>query len=197
MKRKVLISILICLFCISLCGCGSSSSSDGASSETDVTESGDMNTAEEEPEVIKLEIGDTIETDSIKMTIDSVEIVDKYPLPDLDTTYVPSAGYKMLLVKGAFVNKTDADISNASFNVLTTVNEEPTDCKLFFENDDQWTAPASSEMNYFIPGKVSEHQFEQYDTATITIGFRDDMSAITPDYTDDVTNVYEIEYKYK
>lgn len=190
-KKKLLLAVMciVCLICISFCACGSSSSSDGEGTSSS-------------SDVVKIDVGDAIETDNFKMTIDSVEFVDEYTIQVNDCTtdtFHSSAGYKMLLVKGVLENKTESEISIASFRVVITVNGKSCDNRLYIEENlsSNATVPANSEVHYFIPYDVSEPQIEEKDTVTITISFRDDMSAITPDYTEDITNVYEIDYKYK
>lgn len=125
--RKTLSAILAALLAVSLCACGNNAAESTSSPEPTATaEATATPTAEPTPTVPQLQLGDTIETDNFKMTLESVKVVSRheYRTSANSTTYsIAENGYRYLLLQGHFENKSTDIIFNSSIVCTATIND--------------------------------------------------------------------------
>ncbi len=221
--KKLLVFLLVGLMIFSLFACGSESaaSDTGDNAETQEETATEENSTEEatteeatteeipdeepEPEITKVKVGESIENDYFKMDIESMEIMDEYTFKTSDyasySLYVEE-GYKLLVVQGTIENVGKLVISDSSFVKTAVVNGDYIvdgyDVRLSFERDKNFEIDPYTEQRFDLYINIPKKLAEQYETATFTLGFKDDMSPITTTHqidgteTTDATNWFEI-----
>lgn len=201
--RKTLFVILAVLLAALLCACGSktventSSPEPTATAEATATPSPTATpTAEPTPEATpsapQLQLGDTIENDNFKMTLNSVEVVDRHEFSTSEnsTIYsVPENGYRFLLLRGHFENKSTNVIPSSSIACTVLVNDVFTvNCsraEFVFERERAWEIDPFTDFNYSIRVSIPQKLADDLKSAVYTIQFNDDMSAIDSEWQDD------------
>lgn len=201
--RKTLFVILAVLLAALLCACGNktventSSPEPTATAEATATPSPTATpTAEPTPEATpsapQLQLGDTIENDNFKMTLNSVEVVDRHEFSTSEnsTIYsVPENGYRFLLLRGHFENKSTNVIPSSSIACTVLVNDVFTvNCsraEFVFERERAWEIDPFTDFNYSIRVSIPQKLADDLKSAVYTIQFNDDMSAIDSEWQDD------------
>lgn len=201
--KKTLSAILAVLLAALLCVCGSktventSSPEPTATAEATATPSPTATpTAEPTPEATpsapQLQLGDTIENDNFKMTLNSVEVVDRHEFSTSEnsTMYsVPENGYCFLLLRGHFENKSTNVIPSSSIACTVLVNDVFTvNCsraEFVFERERNWEIDPFTDFNYSIRVSIPQKLADDLKSAVYTIQFNDDMSAIDSEWQDD------------
>ena len=229
MKKKCAALVLICIMIFTLCACGDDTSktqntqgdtsvSSEITSETDSTTGDTKSTTIEtiketeseteattEQEMKTVGIGQSIETESFKMSVKSIEIVDELVVKTGDMSSFKAnveSGYKVLVVKGTMENTGKTVISDSSFYKKAVVNGDYEvggfDVKLIFERNKYYEIDPYTEQNFFLYVNIPEKLAENYNTASFILGYKDDFSTITLIYESgkteksDATHLIEI-----
>ncbi len=187
-RNKKLLAILLMAVMMLFVACSSTTNEapdtdESVSVSEQVTE---QKQEEKEPEVIvtPLACGDSIDNENFLMTFDSVELVDEYSYRTSEyssTSIYVEDGYKALLLKGHFENKSTSVISQNAFAFITTVNDTYTvdgfDVRFSFERNKSFEIDPYTDLNYILYINIPEKLAEQFETVTFTIGFNNDMSS--------------------
>jgi predicted small secreted protein len=135
--------------------------------------------------VTNVGIGQSIESNNFKMVIDSMKILDEYSYSTNDATsfYLNRGGYKLLMIQGSMENTGNAAINVSSFYTTAVVNGnyefDSDDVQMCFEQDDSLEMDPYTEQTFDIYINIPENLADQFETATFTLGFNDDMSPLT------------------
>ena len=202
--KKVWSIALAGALCLSLCACGGGeeAAAPSATPET-VPESASIPPESQAPVAETLEIGDSIDNEQFRMTFDALELLDEYSYDTSEyssTSLYVEEGYKLLVVKGHFENKATSVISDSAFAFTATVNDTYTvdgyDVHLDFQRSKSFEIDPYTDLDYVlhinIPGKLAE----QFETATFTIGFNDDLSDPTTTWSSDGGRTAETDQLY-
>ena len=200
--------MLALVFVLSLVACGGSNDSEKKNEEAPAATEAVAETHTEAPTepakaTIDLKVGDTIETDLFKMTIDSIEIKDEYSYrtSDISTSslYVED-GYKLLIMFGHFENKGTNTISESAFQRKVTVNDtfvkEDHDVRMNFMRDKYFEVDAYTDIDYCIYVNIPENLANQYEKSVFSISFKNDLSLITTTYNSDGTTTSDVDVTY-
>lgn len=193
--KKALSLILAALLAASLCACGNNAAESTSSPEPTATAEATATptavptpTAEPTPEpVADYKIGDSIETDNFKMTVDSFDIVSEYVYSGSPGgRFTTNDGYKMLLLQGHFENNGSKTIYNSDLELSCIVNETyefsgVSSPSLYFDNGPTNIDPLS-DGNYGLYVEVSDKLASQFENITFSIKYRSDMSNLTYTY---------------
>ena len=191
--KKFLAALLMLSMVFTLSACGGGSSTEEADSEE--AESEEVASESEEVKATPLELGEKIDTDLMTMTVDSTEIVPEYQIYYTDNFYTDlekDENYQYMLIKGHIENKGTEKISHQAFNVSVKINDEvefTTDdtsgVELSFIRDNYLELDPYTDLDYIVYAKIPTKLVEQYEKADITIGFKNDMSALATVYEGD------------
>ena len=205
--KKVLVLILALALSLSLAACGGGNDTpDPAPADTpsentepaDVQEPADVPDPEPEPEpepestAIPVEIGGSIDNDNFLMTFDSMELLDEYKYSTGEhssTSLYVEDGYKLLVVKGHFENKSTGAISDSAFAMSALVNGtyevDGSDVRFNFQRSKYFEIDAYTDQDYVISVNIPDKLAEQFESAQFTLGFNDDMSFPTTVWSSD------------
>jgi len=182
--------LVVVIAIILIVGGGDKPNNDGQMYQPDYIEGGDTySPAEPEQaqsprmDTIPLSIGECLETDDFIMTFDSVEILDEYSYRTSDISTVSlwvEEGYKLLAVRGMFINNGTKAIQDSCFSLTATVNDSYTvegyDVSLDFERSASFEIDPYTEQSYILHLNIPEKLAAAFETVTFTIGFNDDLS---------------------
>ena len=203
--KKWIALLLAAITCLSLAACGKDGTDATGPQEpgAEVTNTPSESTpAEPETEApsepqqtaIDLSIGDTLDNENFSMTFDSMELLDSYSYDTSEyssTSLYVENGYKLLLVKGHIENKSTAVISDSAFARTAVVNGTYTvtdfDVRLSFKRDKYFEIDPYTDLDYFLYINVPEKLAAQFETATFTLGFNNDMSIPVTEWSSDGT----------
>lgn len=202
--KELIALLLAAIMCMSLAACGGSEvavedepkqvqltePTPEAESTPEVESAPEAKTTEEikepeteEPEAIALSIGDTIDNENFSMSFGSMEILDEYSYNTSEyssTSLYVEDGYKILLVCGHIENKSTSVISDSSFARTVVVNGTYTvtgyDVRLDFKRNKYFEIDPYTDLDYFLYINIPEKLAAQFETATFTLGFNNDMS---------------------
>jgi predicted small lipoprotein YifL len=218
MKKLIAFSLSLAML-LSLCACGSktttsespsespSESSNESSSETETASEPEIEPATEEPveTAIPIQCGESIDVENFSMSFDSVELLSEYSYSTsayggYTSLYVEN-GYKLVLAKGHFENKSTSTISSYNSFVLTAlVNNsyevDGYDVHLDFIRDKDFEIDPYTDLDYVLYINIPEKLADMFETVTFTIGFNDDMSAPTTVWNNDGTKTTETDNVY-
>jgi hypothetical protein len=200
--KRMFMAVLLSGMILSLNACGNSSAGEVSSQAddtvvvSDTTEKTDTSVATEvateteateaASDITEVGVGQSIETDNFKMVVESMEILDEYSYSTGDyssTNLLVEDGYKLLMVQGTMENTGSDVISDYSFYKTCVVNDNyevgNDDVRLCFERQKSYELDPYTEMQFDLYINIPEKLAEQFDTATFTLGFKDDMSVLT------------------
>ena len=119
---------------------------------------------------------------------------------DLDLPLYVEEGYQLLVVKGTLENVGTTVISDSCFSLTATVNDEYVvdgyDVRLNFERDKYFEVDPYTEQAYNLYINIPDKLAEMFETASFTIGFKDDMSIPTTTYGSDGSVTVDIDQQY-
>ena len=117
------------------------------------------------------------------MTFDSMELLDEYQYKTSEyssTSLYVEDGYKLVVVKGHFENKSTGAISDSCFNRSALVNGtyevDGYDVRFNFIRDKYFEIDAYTDLDYVMYINIPNKLAEQFETAEFTIAFNDDLS---------------------
>lgn len=212
--KRISAGVLSAALCLSLCACGGGGSSStpaetGSQGTTPVTTAPVATTPVPEetepaaPSATPVEVGGSITTDNFVMTFDSLELLPEYSYATSEyssTSLYVEEGYQLLVVKGTFENVGTTVISDSCFSLTATVNDEYVvdgyDVRLNFERDKYFEVDPYTEQAYNLYINIPDKLAEMFETASFTIGFKDDMSVPTTTYGSDGSVTVDIDQQY-
>ena len=212
--KRISAAALAAALCLSLCACGGGSGSapagTGGESTAPVTTTAPVATTpipeETEaagPAATPVELGGSITTDNFVMTFDSLELLPEYSYSTSEyssTSLYVEEGYQLLVVKGTFENVGTTVISDSCFSLTATVNDEYVvdgyDVRLNFERDKYFEIDPYTEQAYDLYINIPDKLAEMFETASFTIGFKDDMSVPSTTYGSDGSVTVDIDQQY-
>ena len=196
--KKLIALLLALVLCLSLCACGSKQEEPEApaaepaetpaeepAAEPEAPAEEPVEAPAEEPETpaVALAIGDSIDNDNFTMTFDSIELVDEYSFSTSEystTSLYVESGYKLLVLKGHFENKSTAAISDSAFVRSAVINDsfevDGFDVSWNFIRDKYFEIDPYTDLDYVISVNVPEKLAEMFETVTFNFSFNDDMS---------------------
>lgn len=161
---------------------------------------------EEAPAIqaVSLKIGDQIDNDLFTMTFDSMQILDGYEYQTGEhssmSLYVEE-GYKVLLIKGHFENKGTSAISDTAFYKGAVINSnyvaDEYDVRLQFQRDKYFEIDPYTDRDYILYINIPEKLAQQFETATFSLAFKNDMSMLTTTWNSDGTKTVDAEQYYE
>ena len=219
MKQKGLITLLAAILCFSLCSCGSNGAS-GSSESTETAETAQDNgnsQAQEEQAIIEddiatsnftdISLGDSIDLDFVEMTLERLEICDKYEFSYTKQTTVgtstqnasiePSAGMKLVSLVGVFTNKTNKDYYTSNKGVYGKFQINGNEYTAKFKCYDTETAEsfltvaAQQAVTYFLYAEVPQNVADNIDGCIVQFGFTQDFESKP------ISNVEDLDYIYQ
>lgn len=199
--KKWIALLLATVLCLSLAACGkneppanSTQAQNTPSAPTAAPATEQAEPTEPQQEAVDLAIGDKIDNENFTMTFDSMEILDEYSYKTSEyssTSLYVESGYKLLLVMGHIENKSTAAISDSSFARTAVVNGSYTvtdyDVRLSFKRDKYFEIDPYTDLDYFLYINIPEKLADQFETATFTLGFNNDMSIPVTEWKTDGT----------
>ena len=162
-------------------------------------------TPEEAPEddVIPVSLGGCIDNENFTMTFDSMDLYDEYSFRTSEyssTSLFVEDGYKVLVVQGHFTNNSTGTISDSAFNLKASVNDKYTaegyDVRISFIRSNTFEIDAYTDVDYVLYVNVPEKIAAEFETATFTIGWKNDMSIPVTVYNVDGTQTVELDQRY-
>lgn len=215
MKMRNTLSLLLsAALSLSLAACGggggTSQSSSGSGSGTDASgsTSGASSSQPEEtqdpgPAATPVQIGGSIDNDNFTMTFDSMELLDEYEYRTSEystTSLYVEDGYKLVVVKGHFENKSTGAISDSCFNRSALVNGtyevDGYDVRFNFIRDKYFEIDAYTDLDYVMYINIPNKLAEQFETAEFTIAFNDDLSTPSTVWSSDGGETIEADQFY-
>ena len=137
------------------------------------------------------------------MTFDSLEVLDEFSYKTSEyssTSLYVEDGYKLLLLTGHIENTGTTAFSDSSFFRTCVVNDSYTvtdyDVRLSFKRDKYFEVDAYTDVDYYLYINIPEKLAAQYEKATFTLGFNDDMSLLTTHYNIDGTKSTPVDNLY-
>lgn len=134
-------------------------------------------------EAISVEPGGVIDNEYFTMSFDSVEILDEYSYRTSDystTSLYVEEGYKLLAVRGLFINNGTFTIQDSSFALTATINDVYTvdgyDVSLDFQRSSSFEIDPYTEQEYILHLNIPAELADCFETVTFTIGFNNDLS---------------------
>lgn len=212
--RNTLSLLLAAALALSLAACGggggTSQSSSGSGSGTDASgsTSGASSSQPEEtqdpgPAATPVQIGGSIDNDNFTMTFDSMELLDEYEYRTSEystTSLYVEDGYKLVVVKGHFENKSTGAISDSCFNRSALVNGtyevDGYDVRFNFIRDKYFEIDAYTDLDYVMYINIPNKLAEQFETAEFTIAFNDDLSTPSTVWSSDGGETIEADQFY-
>ena len=215
MKMRNTLSLLLsAALALSLAACGggggTSQSSSGSGSGTDASgsTSGASSSQPEEtqdpgPAATPVQTGGSIDNDNFTMTFDSMELLDEYEYRTSEystTSLYVEDGYKLVVVKGHFENKSTGAISDSCFNRSALVNGtyevDGYDVRFNFIRDKYFEIDAYTDLDYVMYINIPNKLAEQFETAEFTIAFNDDLSTPSTVWSSDGGETIESDQFY-
>ena len=191
MMKKTIPFLLAAILCLGMAACGGAAGDPAVTTApTTATQAPTIASAEEVTEATEpvqkatpLTIGGKIATDNFVMTFDSMEILSEYSYQTSAyssmSLYVEN-GYKLLLVMGHFDNIGTTTISDSAFSRSVVVNGTYTvtdyDVRFSFKRDKYFEIDPYTDLDYCLYINIPEKLADQFETATFTLGFNDDLS---------------------
>ena len=218
--KKILALVLALAMVLSLAACGGGNDAPGAgdndtpsedTAPSDVQTPADEPDPEPEPEpepdpaptAIPVEIGGSIDNDNFLMTFDSMELLDEYKYSTGEhssTSLYVEDGYKLLVVKGHFENKSTGAISDSAFVKTALVNGtyevDGSDVRFNFQRSKYFEIDAYTDQDYVMYINIPNKLAEQFETAEFTLAFKDDMSIPSVVWSSDGTKTFEADQFY-
>lgn len=203
--KKILAFIMALMLSMSLAACGGGNDAPAAepndtpaedTAPNDAQEPADEPEPEETPEptptATPVEIGGSIDNDNFLMTFDSMELLDEYKYSTGEhssTSLYVEDGYKLLVVKGHFENKSTGAISDSAFAMSALVNGtyevDGSDVRFNFQRSKYFEIDAYTDQDYVMYVNIPDKLAEQFETAQFTLAFNDDMSFPTTVWSSD------------
>lgn len=204
-KRKLSVLLLIACMTLSLVACGGSDKK--AETNKDATIGDGVNTeVEADTPVNEVKLGDTIELDFVKMTLDEFEVVAEYNFESIKETSVgtttrrasitPDGGMKLVCLKGQFSNLTQGEIfpANEPLYGEMIINGNTYSAKMECYNVEGaeriMTVAAQQEVSYFFYAEVPENVANSIETCEVNFGFVTDFE------TKYISAVKDLDYVY-
>ena len=210
--KRISAGVLSAALCLSLCACGGGSApaetGSGESAAPESTAPVATTPVPEEtepaaPSATPVEVGGSITTDNFVMTFDSLELLPEYSYATSEyssTSLYVEDGYQLLVVKGTFENVGTTVIGDTSFHFTATVNDEYVvdgyDVRLNFERSKYFEIDPYTEQAYVLYINIPDKLAEMFETASFTIGFKDDMSVPSTTYGSDGSVTVDIDQQY-
>ncbi len=227
MKKKCYVMLLLIVLVFNLCACGGKNKTNTTEAETKLTAEtkqensepstenvetplNDVSTSQSSEEASKenaipIQCGDSIDNDNFLMTFDSVELLSEYSYEtggnSTMSLYIED-GYKVVIVKGHFENKSTSAISpGSSFAFSAVVNNtyvvDGFEVYIQFFRDKFSEIDAYTDLDYILYIQIPEKLADMFETVTFTLGFNNDLSS--PSYiqnndgtlTTETDNLYE------
>ena len=213
MKMRNTLSLLLsAALALSLAACGggggTSQSSSGSGTDASGSTSGASSSQPEEtqdpgPASTPVQIGGSIDNDNFTMTFDSMELLDEYEYRTSEystTSLYVEDGYKLVVVKGHFENKSTGAISDSCFNRSALVNGtyevDGYDVRFNFIRDKYFEIDAYTDLDYVMYINIPNKLAEQFETAEFTIAFNDDLSTPSTVWSSDSGETIEADQFY-
>ena len=159
--------------------------------------------SEPEPEPIAVPLGGSIDNDLFCMTFDSMEIFPEYSFRTGEHSTMRvnvEEGYQLVIVKGHFENKSTDVISDSSFALSALVNNvfkrDGSDVRMYFIRQNTYKIDPYTDIDYILSINIPQKLADQFETATFTIGFKDDLSFPKTVTYSDGTKTIEIDQQY-
>ncbi len=213
--KKLLILFLTAALALSLCACGGgedavdsgpTAPTEDAAAPTEGTQ-GDSPAEEPTPtpgpEATAVNLGDTIDLDFVKVTLDTLDVTKEgyhFEYTEGNVTYQssvePDRGMSMVCLRGKFTNKTNAEVypSNDPLYSVFTINgneyKGQLKCYLVDYAESCMGVAAQQEVDYFCCAQVPENVAADIQTCSITFGFQQDI------VTGYIGGVDELDYVY-
>lgn len=185
MKRFFALMLAAAL-CLSLAACGGGGGTPGGAASA-----------------IPLQTGDSIDNEYFSMSFDSMELYDEYSYQtsEYSSTFLyVEEGYKLIVVKGHFDNKSTSVISDNAFVLTAVVNDSFTvdgyDVDLQFVRDKSYEIDPYTDLDYVLSINVPERLAEMLETATFTISFKNDLSVPTTTWYSDGSETTDTDLTY-
>ena len=205
--KKILSVALAGAMCLGLCACGGGEPS-GSGANTPAGASPEVveettPTPSPTPEAQEVQVGGSIENENFVMTFTSVELLDEFSYDTSEyssTSLYVEEGYKLLVVKGHMENTGTSVISDSTFALTATVNNEYKvdgyDVRLNFIRDKHFEIDPYTDLDYVLYINIPEKLADLFETVTFTIGFNNDLSAPTTVWNSDGTSTVEVDNLY-
>lgn len=208
--RKIPALILAGALALSLAACSSGGGAPSAEPTKDTQETVQP-TATPEPEetpepgptAIPVEIGGSIDNGNFLMTFESMELLDEYKYKTSEhssTSLYVEDGYKLLVVKGHFENRSTGAISDSVFSKSALVNGtyevDGFDVRFNFLRSKYFEIDAYTDLDYVLYINIPNKLAEQFETAEFTLAFNDDLSIPSTVWHSDGTETIEADQFY-
>ena len=148
-------------------------------------------------------MGGCIENENFTMTFESMELFDEFSYRTSDyssTSLFIEDGYKALVVQGHFTNNSTGTISDSAFSMTATINDTYTvdgyDVRISFIRSNTFEIDAYTDVDYVLYVNVPEKLVAEFETASFTIGFKNDMSYPMTTWHTDGTKSVDIDQQY-
>ena len=202
MKKKLLsLTAVAAAMALSACGGGTDSTvteADSAaeaqkssetqeSSEDESSASSDEEGVEESTEEPEAICDDVIDTDAFHMTFVALDAYSEYSytVDSSGSAFAPTIeeGYKLLVLEGHIENKATYVIPSNAFSCSITVNDsfEIDDPRFDFCRSNSRELDPYTDFDYAIYANVPEKLIDEFQSASFSIGFNNDMSASVGD----------------
>ena len=130
-----------------------------------------------------VQFGESIDHPDFSMFFHSVEIYDEYSYDTSEyssTSLYVEPGYKLLVFTGHFTNLGTSSISESVFSRTMLINGEVLidgyDVRMNFLRANSYEIDPYTDLEFVVYANLPEKLAEQFETATLTIGFNDDLS---------------------
>ena len=152
---------------------------------------------------VHVTLGDVIENEFFSMTIDSIDILDEfsYRTSEYSTTSLfVEEGYKLLMIKGHFENRSTVAISDSMLALTATVNNtyklDGFDVKIDFLRSKSFEIDPYTDLDYVLHINIPNKLADMYENVTFTLGYNNDLSIPTTIWNMDGTKTTEVDNLY-
>lgn len=154
-------------------------------------------------EGIPVSVGGCIDNEFFTMTFESVEIVDEFSFRTSEysthSLFVED-GYKLLIVRGMFINNSTETISSSDMVLTAVVNDsfkaDNSDVRLSFMRSNSYEIDPYTDLEYVMYVNIPERLAGMFETADFNIYFNSDLSMPTTVWYADGTTAVEADTLY-
>ncbi len=152
---------------------------------------------------LSIQMGESIDHKDFSMFFHDLDIFDEYSYDTSDyssTSLYVEPGYKLLVFTGHFTNLGTSSISESSFSRTMLINGEVLidgyDVRMNFLRSNSYEIDPYTDLEFVVYANLPEKLASQFETATLTIGFNEDLSIPTTVWDMNGNSTVEVDTSY-
>ena len=223
MVKRTIVTLLTAILCFSLCSCGKENAkqsqgstktaetaqeSDKSQEVTDTEVTATTEAATNETAFTDVSMGETISLDYVEMSLERLEVADRYDFSYTEDTSVgtstnsvslePSGDLMLVSLIGTFQNKTNKDYYTSNNGVFGKMIINGNEYNARFECYDTEQAEsylkvaAQQKTSYFLYAEVPQEVAENIEDCVVQFGFTQDFESKPIGKVEDLDSIYQL-----